>query len=142
MSRGLGAVQRRVLDELGTSTADPMDDWDGLSFPGRSWTYVGDLAWRMNGDSRPTRSQVESIRRAVLKLVDAGRADVMYVRRTVTGHYAPSRSRPRELVSTTVDKMVLAARIKPDPDVQRQWDERHERWVEQRRVARAAFFGS
>ena len=80
MSRGMGAVQRRILKRLPQNTADPLDDfWEDLQGIGhRSWTTVLELA-----GENPTRAQIESTRRAVLKLHAAGLVDINYVRRRV-----------------------------------------------------------
>jgi hypothetical protein len=80
MSRGLGAVQRHVLERLARNTVNPMDDWTN-DFA--SWVSMADLA-----DANPTRSQIESIRRAVLKLHTAGKVDVLTVYRGVRCEYA------------------------------------------------------
>jgi len=64
MSRGLGALQRRIMAHMS----------DGK----RSWAGVEDLAWAFaqeDADSdmaRPTASQCESVRRAVRTLVKRG----------------------------------------------------------------------
>jgi hypothetical protein len=57
MSRGLGELQRFVLEQLESR---------------RGWIDVGWLAYRRYGDGRPTAAQVESLRRAVRTLAARG----------------------------------------------------------------------
>lgn len=66
MSRGLGRVQRRILEVL----ADQVNPDD----PDKSWMSVHVLADRVVDEAIPeiTRAHVESVRRAVIKLHDAG----------------------------------------------------------------------
>ncbi|HXO50656.1 MAG TPA: hypothetical protein VN888_06425 [Mycobacterium sp.] len=83
MSRGPGAVQRRILA--------------ALSDTGDSWTPVRELA----GESP---AEQESARRAVHALAAAGKVETRRIQRAVpqwswTGGY-----------TTTVDRMVLACR--------------------------------
>lgn len=75
MSRGLGAVQRRIIEQLKLNNADPAEDDDihgPLAFP--SWTTILDLA----GEGA-TRAQIESTRRAVRKLEAAGLVETRHV---------------------------------------------------------------
>lgn len=75
MSRGLGAVQRRILEQLKLNTNDPAAD-SRLDAPVwfASWTTVLDLA-----GPGATRAQIESTRRAVRKLEAAGLVEVRHV---------------------------------------------------------------
>ena len=75
MSRGHGAVQRRILEQLKLNTNDPAADHrlhPTLAFA--SWTTVLDLA----GDGA-SRAQIESTRRAVLKLAAEGSVETRHV---------------------------------------------------------------
>ena len=75
MSRGHGAVQRRILDKLKLNTNDPAaDDLFHPTLAFASWTTVLDLA----GDGA-TRAQIESTRRAVLKLAAEGLVETRHV---------------------------------------------------------------
>lgn len=75
MSRGLGVVQRRILEQLKLNTANRDDEcrYTGpLAFP--SWTTVLDLA-----GAGATRARIESTRRAVLKLAALGLVETRHV---------------------------------------------------------------
>jgi hypothetical protein len=122
MSRGHGDVQRRVLEQLKLNTADPMNDWDNRF---ASWTTVQELA----GDDA-TRAQIESTRRAVLKLDDDGLVDVLYVHCPVpaAGRVQYGRPHPR-----TVNRLVLVARLPLEPELQQQWQAIYEAHREKRR---------
>jgi hypothetical protein len=63
VSRGLGAVQREVLQQLDIPDIE-------------AWTTVAELA-----GAGATRARIESVRRAVLGMRDAGLVDVTYVPR-------------------------------------------------------------
>lgn len=71
MSRGLGAVQRRILERLKLNEADPVHDaTNGTS----AWTTIAELA------ERQSRTDLESTRRAVKTLAAAGLVETSYVR--------------------------------------------------------------
>lgn len=75
MSRGLGRVQRFVLEELKKQHIG-MTNLDGVDYWEEGWISVLELArlWhRHNGhqDDDYTRAELESVRRAVIKLADA-----------------------------------------------------------------------
>lgn len=75
MSRGLGVVQRRILEQLKLNTANRDDEcrFTGpLAFP--SWTTVLDLA-----GVGASRARIESTRRAVLKLAALGLVETRHV---------------------------------------------------------------
>jgi hypothetical protein len=117
MSRGLGAVQRRVLEQLRENTADPLNDFtDDYRTRYRSWTPVLTLA----GDDA-TRSQIESVRRAVNKLHAAGLVAVCLLRRQVASRYVFSfgwQGGGLQYSDTTASRMLLCARLTLPPDVQ------------------------
>ena len=74
-------MQRRILEQLKANTADPLDDHHTNDYA--SWTTVLELA-----GENATRAQVESTRRAVLKLAAAGLVDRLWIDRMVTSaHY-------------------------------------------------------
>jgi hypothetical protein len=75
VSRGLGVVQRRILEQLKLNTAN-RDDQDELTGPlwFASWTTVLDLA-----GAGATRARIESTRRAVLKLAAEGLVETRHV---------------------------------------------------------------
>jgi hypothetical protein len=136
MSRGFGAVQRRILDDLKRNTNDPLDDFaNGY----RSWTTVQDLA--CPGDfTEPTRAQVEATRRAVLKLEAAGLVDVLCVRRRVTSRYVASYGIPwadvtKEYRVTEANRMLLAARLSLSPE----HEQAYRAAADKRQRERAAF---
>jgi hypothetical protein len=106
MSRGLGAVQRSVIARLRANTAHPMDDWDNEF---ASWTSMADLAGSVD------RAKVESTRRAVLKLEEAGLVETLLVWRNVPLlPYSSWRSR-------TVVRQLLVARIPPPDQINQRW---------------------
>lgn len=148
MSRGLGAVQRRILEQLRHNTVDPIEedrnysqsvremaaafarvspaDWGtgvgvgcDIDTYRASYTTVLELA----GDNA-TRSQIESTRRAVLKLKAAGLVDVEHVsrprpyrrreygawRKTVNGRVYWDPHMPY-VATGTADIWMLAARL-------------------------------
>jgi hypothetical protein len=65
MSKGYGAVQRRVLAKLAENQVDPLSELDTPPYF-QSWTPLSDLA---NEDDR---AETEATRRAVKKLAAAG----------------------------------------------------------------------
>ncbi len=105
MSRGLGVVQRRVLEQLKLNTADPAEDrLNGpVAFP--SWTTVLDLA-----GAGATRAQIESTRRAVVKLAALGMVETRHV--FGRGRERPYRN-PNSFRGTT-SPWLLAARLSVD----------------------------
>ena len=121
MSRGHGAVQRRILEQLKLNTNDPAaDDRLHPTLAFASWTTVLDLA----GDGA-TRAQIESIRRAVLKLAAEGLVETRHVRGR--GRERPLRSNrvcsygdpygrlyPVHDEGSTTSPWLLAARLSVD----------------------------
>lgn len=103
MSRGHGAVQRRILAQLKLNTNDPAADSvhdSTLAFA--SWTTVLDLA----GEGA-TRAQIESTRRAVLKLAAEGLVETRHV-------FGRGRERPYRHPNSWLGKTspwLLAARL-------------------------------
>lgn len=69
MSRGLGRVQRAVLDYLAT---DPMGRWAG----GQGWAYKRSVVIAVAGDY--SESADVSVRRAIRKLANAGLIEASY----------------------------------------------------------------
>jgi hypothetical protein len=109
MSKGYGAIQRRLLDTLAVNDADPFDDeydYDGrlvLVDRPSSWTLLTDLA---GCDATP--SQFESTRRALAKLADAGVVQLYWVLDRRAGRSS--------------DRWYLAARLTPDKLTQQKLD--------------------
>jgi hypothetical protein len=125
MSRGLGAVQRRVLEQLKLNTADPMDDWDN-GFP--SWMSAAELA----GDSA-SRSGIESVRRAVIKLDAAGLVETLLVSRRV-----PSAIPQRDQRVAKVQRYVLVARLPLEGEIRQKWQNEFDHRNERARRMRAS----
>ena len=71
MSRGLGKIQRHILEQLAANQADPMRDFEQQPCY-QSWTAMHDLAGGKDARGWIDSSAVESYRRAVAKLADAG----------------------------------------------------------------------
>jgi hypothetical protein len=115
MSRGLGKVQRQVLDTLGTNMIDPMTDFDGAAGDRyQSWTTVLELATALGDGGEPSRALVESVRRAVLKLQAAELVEVLYIRREVASPGINSWK-------GSVNRMLLAARLPLEPALAPRW---------------------
>jgi len=102
MSRGPGAVQRRILEQLKLNPHNPADDAGNRDLHFASWTTVLDLA-----GPGATRAQIESTRRAVRKLQAAGMIQVGYV--FGRGRERPTRN-PNSWSGTT-SPWLLAARL-------------------------------
>jgi hypothetical protein len=97
MSKGLGAVQRCIIEHLQHNHADPLADWDnGFA----SWTAIVDLA------ADDSRAAIESARRAVGKLKAAGVVDTRHI----------SRRSNSIRWDTDVLRRVLGARLVLDPE--------------------------
>lgn len=103
-SKGLGATQRRILDALAANSNDPLRDWEnGFA----SWASINELA-----GNAATRAEVESTRRAAVKLADIGMIDLAEIPRNVH-----SGSLQRQ-----VERTVLAARLPLGAEVRSRWE--------------------
>jgi hypothetical protein len=103
-SRGLGVIQRRILDKLAKNVCDPLKDWEnGFA----SWTPVIELA----GETA-NRAEVESMRRAAVKLADIGMIEVTEIPRQVYS----------DALQQQVERSVLAARLPLRGEVGRRWE--------------------
>ncbi|KWX20552.1 hypothetical protein AFM11_29555 [Mycolicibacterium wolinskyi] len=103
-SKGLGVVQRRILDMLARNMNDPMQDWNsGFA----SWTPIIELA-----GPTANRAEVESMRRAAVKLADIGMIDVTEIPRQVYSDALQQR----------IERSVLAARLPLQGEIRRQWE--------------------
>ncbi|MCU1699427.1 MAG: hypothetical protein JWR34_5490 [Mycobacterium sp.] len=97
-------IQRRILDKLAKNANDPLQDWDnGFA----SWTTIIELAGKT-----PNRAEIESMRRAAVKLADIGMIEVTEI--------------PRQVYSDTlqqrVERSVLAARLPLRGEVSSRWE--------------------
>lgn len=97
-------IQRRILDALAKNAVDPLKDWDnGFA----SWTAVAELAGK-----RANRAEIESIRRAAIKLEQLGMIELTEVPRLVSS----------ETLSQPVTRAVLAARLPLQKDIGSRWE--------------------
>ncbi len=85
MSRGLGVVQRFVLEELAENYAGPPPGWASVVTLAQVRHQHG-----CNDDPcthRPTAAELESMRRAVRSLHNGGHIEAQYARITVPASY-------------------------------------------------------
>ena len=109
MSKGYGAIQRRVLAKLAENTADPLEDERAtLSYRTeantRSWTPLSDLA--VDG----THSAIESARRALYRLAEDG-VVALASRSTLTADGVTRHVSIARLTNPELDAAVEAVRI-------------------------------
>jgi hypothetical protein len=114
MSRGLGAIQRHILDQLATNTADHTEDRPGDA----SWTFLVDLV-----GENATRAQVESARRAMRSLERAGLVKVSHGDRKVPCSTSL-------MWDGTARRAHMKVRLAAAPEIEEEWARRAEvRWA-------------
>jgi hypothetical protein len=124
MSKGHGVTQRAILAYLDAQPRqhDHFGWRDGMmrttTYPWPRWTTIKSLAHSIaypdenDGWTEPTRAQVESTRRAAMRLNDEGLAEVATISVRGTAHYRAPRGEPwyGEMVERDADRWQLAIR--------------------------------
>lgn len=117
-------MQRGILERLKLNTNDPMQDFNSRF---ASFTDIATLASAIYTDEEqePTRAQIESTRRAVLKLRNAGLVETFWVQRQIKPAHGYWK----------IERQLLVARLPLDGEVGKKW---RATWDERQALRRRA----
>jgi hypothetical protein len=108
MSRGLGHVERAVLDALRADRDDDTVNEFGLSRLGRGVMTASELAAKLYGKEM-SNAQLVSLRRALRSLVAKGLLTADHERRMIPIYRGPSQDTPAWFMTSTVYQLAAPA---------------------------------